>query len=93
MSGRTVRGVSATMETERGVAEVEDLAKFDRAALERRLKNLEEELDELEEEKSFVLRQTGLHVGGGKVKQYDAQTKALQESIAELRAELASRAS
>lgn len=70
---------------------MEDLAKLDRAALEQRLRNLEDELEELEEEKSFVLKQTGLHVSGGKVKQYDAQTKALQESIAEIRAELKAR--
>lgn len=70
---------------------MEDLVKLDRAVLERRLQNLEEELEELEEEKSFVLKQTGLHVGGGKVKQYDAQTKSLQESIAEIRAELKAR--
>lgn len=67
---------------------MEDLAKLDRAVLEQRLRNLEDELEELEEEKSFVLKQTGLHVSGGKVKQYDAQTKTLQESIAEIRAEL-----
>ncbi|MDI6813026.1 MAG: hypothetical protein QMC95_11965 [Desulfitobacteriaceae bacterium] len=70
---------------------MENLAKLDRAVLERRLQNLEDELEELEEEKSFVLKQTGLHVSGGKVKQYDAQTKALQESIAEIRSELEAR--
>lgn len=70
---------------------MEDLAKLDHAVLERRLQNLEDELEELEEEKSFVLKQTGLHVSGGKVKQYDAQTKALQESIAEIRSELKAR--
>ncbi len=70
---------------------MEDLAKLDHAVLERRLQNLEDELEELEEEKSFVLKQTGLHVSGGKVKQYDAQTKVLQESIAEIRSELKAR--
>ena len=70
---------------------MEDLTKLDHAVLEQRLRNLEEELEELEEEKSFVLKQTGLHVSGGKVKQYDAQTKVLQDSIAEIRAELKAR--
>ncbi|MHB1652006.1 MAG: hypothetical protein ACYCVD_05935 [Desulfitobacteriaceae bacterium] len=70
---------------------MEDLTRANRADLERRLGTLEEELEELEEEKGFVLRQTGLHVGGGKIKQYDAQTKLLEESIAEIRAELKSR--
>lgn len=70
---------------------MEELTKLANAELERRLKTLEEELEELEEEKSFVLKQTGLHVGGGKVKQYEAQTQVLQESIAEIRAELKAR--
>ncbi|GAB6174712.1 hypothetical protein JCM15765_41900 [Paradesulfitobacterium aromaticivorans] len=70
---------------------MEDLKNLSRQDLERRLNALEEELEELEEEKSFVLKQTGLHVGGGKVKQYEAQTQALQQSISELKSELAKR--
>lgn len=56
--------------------------------LTRRLLTLTEELEELEEEKSYVLRQTGLHVSGGIVKKYESQTITLSESIAELKAEL-----
>lgn len=67
---------------------MEDLTKLRGEDLLRRLQTLEEELEELEEEKGFVLKQTGLHVPGGKVKQYEAQTNALQESISELKAEL-----
>lgn len=70
---------------------MEDLIKLNSSDLERRLKVLEEELEELEEEKGYVLRQTGLHVGGGKIKQYEIQTRTLQESIAEIRAELKTR--
>ena len=70
---------------------MEDLSKLKREDLERRLATLQEELEELEEEKSFVLKQTGLHVPGGKVRQYEAQTQALQQSIAELKAEIARR--
>ncbi len=53
-----------------------------------RLRTLTEELEELEEEKSYVLRQTGLHVSGGVVKKYESQTITLSESITELKAEL-----
>lgn len=70
---------------------MENLLKMNITDLERRLGVLEEELEELEEEKSFVLRQTGLHIGGGKVKQYEAQTQSLQQSISEIRAELQQR--
>lgn len=71
---------------------VEDLSKLRKEDLERRLSVLLEELEELEEEKGFVLKQTGLHVPGGKVRQYETQTKALEESITELRTELSNRA-
>ncbi|MFZ3102184.1 MAG: hypothetical protein WA113_08305 [Desulfitobacteriaceae bacterium] len=70
---------------------MEGLLKMKVEELERMLGLLEEELEELEEEKGFVLRQTGLHVGGGKLKQYEAQTNSLQKSIAEFRAELKQR--
>ena len=67
---------------------MEDLSKLKVEELERRLGVLEEELEELEEEKSFVLKQTGLHISGGKVKQYEAQTQSLKQSISELREKL-----
>lgn len=70
---------------------MEGLLKMKIEELERRLGLLEEELEELEEEKGFVLRQTGLHVSGGKLKQYEAQTNSLQQSITEIRAELKQR--
>ena len=70
---------------------MEDLSKLRKEDLERRLSVLLEELEELEEEKSFVLKQTGLHVSGGKVRQYETQTHSLTESITELRTELANR--
>lgn len=70
---------------------MEDLKTLSRQDLERRLNTLEEELEELEEEKNYIMKQTGLHVGGGKVKQYEAQTTALQKSIAEIKTELANR--
>ncbi|OLN31546.1 hypothetical protein [Desulfosporosinus metallidurans] len=72
---------------------MENLSKMKIEELERRLGVLEEELDELEEEKNFVLKQTGLHISGGKVKQYEAQTQYLNQSISELREELMQRSS
>lgn len=67
---------------------MEDLSTLSLADLKRRLATLEEELEELEEEKGFVLRQTGFHLPGRKVKEYEAQTVTLTESIKELREEL-----
>ncbi|TGE38846.1 hypothetical protein E4K67_05060 [Desulfosporosinus fructosivorans] len=67
---------------------MEDLSILREEDLIRRLLTLTEELEELEEEKSYVLRQTGLHVSGGVVKKYESQTISLSESIADLKGEL-----
>ncbi len=67
---------------------MEDLSLLRDADLARRLQTLSQELEELEEEKGYVLRQTGLHVSGGMVKKYESQTIILTESIVELKAEI-----
>lgn len=56
--------------------------------LTRRLQTLSEELEELEEERSYVLKQTGLHLPGYTVKRYESESTRLQESIAALKMEL-----
>lgn len=53
-----------------------------------RLCKLSEELEELEEERSFVLNQTGIHLPGHVVKKYESEIIALKQSIAEIKAEL-----
>jgi uncharacterized small protein (DUF1192 family) len=72
----------------KGAKIMENLSTLRDADLARRLQTLSEELEELEEEKGYVLRQTGLHVSGGVMKKYESQTITLTESIAELKAEL-----
>lgn len=72
---------------------MEDLSILRATDLARRIQTLSEELEELEEEKGYVLRQTGLHVSGGTVKKYESQTLILSQSIAELKAELERRQS
>ena len=67
---------------------MENLSILREVDLTRRLQTLSEELEELEEEKGYVLRQTGLHVSGGTVKKYESQTIILSQSITELKAEL-----
>lgn len=66
---------------------MEDLSVLRSEDLTRRLHMITEELEELEEERSFVLKQTGLHLSGHTVKRYDAEVQTLKESIAELMAE------
>ncbi|WP_040413055.1 hypothetical protein [Desulfosporosinus sp. OT] len=72
---------------------MEDLSKLRMEDLTRRLRKLSEELDELEEQKGFVLKQTGIHLPGHVVKKFEADTIALTKSIAELKAELEQRKS
>ena len=67
---------------------MEDLSTLRNEDLTRRLQTLSEELEELEEERSFVLKQTGLHLPGYTVRRYEVQTQTLKESISELKAEL-----
>lgn len=66
---------------------MEDLSILRDEDLARRLQTLSEELEELEEERSFVLKQTGLHLPGHTVKRYESETQALKESITELKTE------
>lgn len=70
---------------------MEDLTKLSLADLKRRLQTLEEELEDLEEEKNYVLKQTGLHIGAIKAQKYQSDTEALTQSIVELKEELVKR--
>ncbi len=72
---------------------MEDLSKLRMDDLTRRLRKFSEELEELEEERSFVLKQTGIHLPGHVVKKFEADTSTLKKSIAELKAELEQRKS
>jgi len=67
---------------------MEDLSLLRDEDLTRRLQTLSEELEEVEEERSFVLKQTGLHLPGHTVRRYETQTQTLKESITELKLEL-----
>jgi len=52
--------------------------------LQEELQRLKENLEEVEEEKFFVLGQSGFHVSGGKVKQYEQEILELQAKIKEV---------
>lgn len=53
----------------------------DEVSLRQLLQRLMEELDEMEEERTFTLSQTGLHVTGGTIKKFEADICALKERI------------
>ena len=48
------------------------------------LDKLKLDLEEIEEERIFVLSQTGLHVPGVKVKQYEAEINETKKRIADI---------
>ncbi|HZK52595.1 MAG TPA: hypothetical protein VFC84_00105 [Desulfosporosinus sp.] len=64
------------------------LSKLSKDELTRRLKTATEDLEELEEERGFVLKQTGIHLPGHVVKKFATDSAALTQSIIELKAEL-----
>lgn len=45
------------------------------------LKKLNEDLEEVEEEREFLLGQTGIHLPGATVKKYEAEVNHLKERI------------
>jgi len=58
-----------------------------------RLRTLYVELEELKEERSFVLNQTGIHLGGNVVKNFETEMIALTQSIEAVKVELEQRKS
>ncbi|AET69062.1 hypothetical protein Desor_3581 [Desulfosporosinus orientis DSM 765] len=67
---------------------MENLSALNKEDLKKRLQRYLDELEELEEERSFVLKQTGLHLPGHTVKKYEAEIQALKESIERVRGEI-----
>jgi len=67
------------------------LSKLSKDDLTRRLQRLSEELEELVEERDFVLKQTGLHLPGHTVKKYESDLTNLQKSVSEVKTELGRR--
>lgn len=62
-----------------------DFAGLSVTELERRLARLQDDLEDVREERVFVLGQTGLHVSAGEVKRYEAKITDLETEIAEIR--------
>lgn len=64
-----------------------------RAELEKELKKAEDELEEIDEMRSAVLGQTGVHIGASELArhyaQFDGNQKRLTARIKEIRAQLA----
>ena len=60
-----------------------DLTAMTVGELEDHLSELTADLEEVEEERMFVLSQTGLHVSAGAVKNYEGEINALQARIEE----------
>lgn len=62
---------------------MKDLSGMAIAELDKYLAKLRADLEEVEEERLFVLRQTGLHVSAGTVKKYESELNDLKTKIDE----------
>ena len=61
-----------------------DLSGMTIAEAAKHLSELKADLEEVEEERLFVLSQTGLHVSAGAVKKYETEINALKARIEEV---------
>ena len=70
---------------------MEDLSGMTVAELEELLANLRADLQEVEEERDFVLKQTGLHLSAKEVTKFEKEPTSLQTQIGEAERALQSR--
>jgi len=61
-----------------------DLLRMTIADIDRYLSRLKADLEEVEDERLFVLSQTGLHVSAGEVKKFEAEITELKARIEEV---------
>jgi hypothetical protein len=66
----------------------DDVTAMSTADLESYLSKLQEDLEEVNEERMFVLGQTGLHVSAKAVQKYESDVAKLEGKIAEVEGEL-----
>lgn len=71
--------------------EVKDLSDMTGAELQQLLSNLQADLDDVEEERSFVLGQTGVHISASTVARYESERSALRVRIEEVEQALRAR--
>ncbi|NLZ38745.1 MAG: hypothetical protein GX893_03970 [Firmicutes bacterium] len=64
---------------------------MERNELEQLLSQLQEELEDIREERKIVLGQTGIHLPGSTVKKYEVEIKALEEKIEVIKKVLAAK--
>lgn len=74
---------------------MEELSKLSDIELMEKLAQLKEDLADVENERSFIFKQSGMHVSSGKIvaqmEEFDAESKKLKEGIAECDEEIKSR--
>jgi len=62
---------------------------MNRQELEAELANLEEELEDVKQERHFMLEKTSIHVPGHAKHRFDAEIKELEEKINQIKTQLA----
>lgn len=74
---------------------MEELSKLSDIELKNRMAKLREDLEDVENERSFIFKQSGMHVSSGKIvaqmEEFDAESKKLKEAITECDEEIKNR--
>jgi preprotein translocase subunit SecA len=74
---------------------MEELSKLSDIELKEKLARLKEDLEDVENERSFIFKQSGMHVSSGKIvaqmEEFDSESKKLKAFIAECDEEMSNR--
>ena len=74
---------------------MDELSKLSDLELKNKLAQLKEDLEDVENERSFIFKQSGMHVSSGKIvtqmEEFDAESKKLKECINECDEEIKNR--
>ncbi|MBI4857241.1 MAG: hypothetical protein HY818_10940 [Acetobacterium woodii] len=74
---------------------MEELSKLSDVELKNKLAKLKEDLADIENERSFIFKQSGMHVSSGKIvaqmEEFDSESKKLKEFIAKCDEEINNR--
>lgn len=74
---------------------MEELSKLSDVELKNKLAKLKEDLEDVENERSFIFKQSGMHVSSGKIvaqmEEFDVESKKLKDCITECDEEIKNR--
>ena len=67
---------------------MQEYEQMEKHELEQKLKKLQDDLEDIQEERKFVLGQTGIHLPGATVQKFEAEISELEKKIAAVKSVL-----